>query len=68
MLTQAGQDVFHPEVVPGLLGGGKLADLKPKSWVYGKKLQNGSTFVGCFLFFFLPSVTEGRNSFQRDFF
>lgn len=53
MLTQAGQDVFHPEVVPGLLEG-ELADLKPKSWVYGKKLQNGSTFVGCFLFFFFP--------------
>lgn len=54
MLTQAGQDVFHPEVVPGLLGGGNWQTSSQSLGCTEKKLQNGSTFVGCFLFFFFP--------------
>lgn len=68
--TQAGRGsfIFHPEVLLGLSGEekkNKTADLKPKprGEVYGKTsqhFQNGSTFAGCFLFFFLPSFTERR--------
>lgn len=67
MLTQAGQDVFHPEVVPGLLGG-EIG--RPQAKVLGvrKKAPKRFNICGMFPIFFLPSVTEGRNSFQRDFF
>lgn len=66
--SRAGKFIFHPEVLLGLSGEekkNKTADLKPKprGEVYGKTsqhFQNGSTFAGCFLFFFLPSFTERR--------
>lgn len=53
MLTQAGQDVFHPEVVPGLLGG-KIG--RPQAKVLGvrKNFPKRFNICGMFPIFFFP--------------